>query len=124
MAWLWGGAAPGGRAAPLAAAFSPKLCFTASAGGALVPCDGSPSQAWTRRPGGLLESGSGLGCLSNGGPRGGAPRSLAFAVAALGWRTATAEDLWTGAKQTGAQLVADVAAGDGASQVFRLSKAS
>ena len=107
--------------------WDPTLCFEVVGSGSLATCDNSRGQQWTakgEKGAQQLVSGTGFGCLSNGPPKGGPPISLTFDVVGLGWKTAVAVDLWSGAKTTQGQIVVTLPQGDGSSKIFRLTKSS
>ena len=72
----------------------------------------------------LLVSGSGFGCLSNGAANDRPVTTLTYDVSGLGWKSARWTDLWTGKVHEGPSISSGVSGGDGASQVWRLTRLS
>ena len=104
------------------------LCFELEGSGTLAACNGAPRQKWkvVGQPGKqqVVSATNKYSCISNGEPPEPAGKMVFDIASSIGWKSAKVRDLWLH-KDLGvfSKLSVSLAAGNGTSKLFKLTKA-
>lgn len=104
------------------------LCFELEGGGTLAACDGSKRQQWTVQGSQghqtIRAAGNKYSCISNGNPTEPVGKMVFDVPSMIGWPKAHVRDVWAH-KDMGsmASIAVSLAAGNGTSMLFKLTKA-